>query len=108
MDMGDSDLPPHHDSRRLEQRGSATNVVVKACEELRRRIAEAAVKASDSPFHGADPATLALSDGKLIGPDRQARTAAQGGDASRTSVGGVCRKHPNGPALDCHSRHESG
>jgi xanthine dehydrogenase YagR molybdenum-binding subunit len=66
--MGDSDLPPIMIAGGSNNAASATNVVVKACEELRRRIAEAAVKASDSPFHGADAASLTLSDGKLIGP----------------------------------------
>jgi xanthine dehydrogenase YagR molybdenum-binding subunit len=65
--MGDSDLPPIMVAGGSNNAASATNVVVKACEELRRRIADAAVKASDSPFHGADPGTLTLSDGKLIG-----------------------------------------
>jgi xanthine dehydrogenase YagR molybdenum-binding subunit len=46
---------------------SASNVVVKACEELRSRIAEAAVHAGDSPFHGAEAASLRLTGGKLVG-----------------------------------------
>jgi xanthine dehydrogenase YagR molybdenum-binding subunit len=46
---------------------SAANVVAKACEELKKRIADAAVLAVDSPFHRDDSATLWLEDDKLLG-----------------------------------------
>ncbi len=67
--MGDSDLPPVTVAGGSNNAASTTLVVVKACEEIRRRVTEAAVQAEDSPFHGADPATLRLSDGKLVAPD---------------------------------------
>jgi xanthine dehydrogenase YagR molybdenum-binding subunit len=63
--MGDSDLPPVMIAGGSNNAASTTNVVVKACAELLARIAGAAVKGGDSPFHGADPASLKLSDGKL-------------------------------------------
>ena len=63
--MGDSDLPPLMIAGGSNNAASAANVVAKACEELRQRIAKAAVLAADSPFHGADPETLTLADGKL-------------------------------------------
>jgi xanthine dehydrogenase YagR molybdenum-binding subunit len=64
--MGDSDLPPIMIAGGSNNAASASNVVVKACDELRQRIAKAAVNAADSPFHGAEAETLALSDGKLV------------------------------------------
>jgi xanthine dehydrogenase YagR molybdenum-binding subunit len=63
--MGDSELPPLMIAGGSNNTASAANVVAKACEELRQRIANAAVLAADSPFHGADPAALILVDGRL-------------------------------------------
>jgi xanthine dehydrogenase YagR molybdenum-binding subunit len=63
--MGDSELPPLMIAGGSNNAASAANVVAKACEELRQRIAKAAVLAADSPFHGADPDTLHLADGTL-------------------------------------------
>ncbi len=63
--MGDSELPPLMIAGGSNNAASAANVVAKACEDLRQRIAKAAVLAADSPFRGADPTTLTLADGKL-------------------------------------------
>jgi xanthine dehydrogenase YagR molybdenum-binding subunit len=63
--MGDSELPPLMIAGGSNNAASAANVVAKACEDLRQRIAKAAVLAADSPFHGADPDTLGLADGSL-------------------------------------------
>jgi xanthine dehydrogenase YagR molybdenum-binding subunit len=63
--MGDSELPPVMIAGGSNNAASAANVIVKACEELRRRIAQAAVNAADSPFHGADPNRLNLLEGRL-------------------------------------------
>jgi xanthine dehydrogenase YagR molybdenum-binding subunit len=69
--MGDSNLPPIMIAGGSNNAASASNVVVKACEQLRSRIADSAVAAADSPFHGADAASLRLSEGNLVGADRQ-------------------------------------
>ena len=66
--LGDSDLPPLMIAGGSNNAASATTVVAKACEELRGRIAAAAVKSDDSPFHGADPSTLKLDNAALVGP----------------------------------------
>jgi xanthine dehydrogenase YagR molybdenum-binding subunit len=63
--MGDSELPPLMIAGGSNNAASAANVVAKACEELRQRIAKAASLAADSLFRGADPDTLHLSDGRL-------------------------------------------
>ena len=63
--MGDSDLPPVMIAGGSNNAASATNVVAKACEELRNRMARAAVAAADSPFRGADPHELKLVNGQL-------------------------------------------
>jgi xanthine dehydrogenase YagR molybdenum-binding subunit len=69
--MGDSDLPPIMIAGGSNNAASATTVVVKACELIRSRIADAAVAAADSPFHGADAGSLKLSDGFLMGAGKQ-------------------------------------
>jgi xanthine dehydrogenase YagR molybdenum-binding subunit len=68
VQMGDSDLPPVMIAGGSNNAASATNVVAKACEEIRSRLAAAAVNAPDSPFHGALPENLKLGDGKLTNP----------------------------------------
>jgi len=66
--MGDSDLPPIIIAGGSNNAASVAHVVAKACEELRIQIAAAAVKSSDSPFHGADANTLQLAGSKLVAP----------------------------------------
>jgi xanthine dehydrogenase YagR molybdenum-binding subunit len=65
VQMGDSDLPPVMIAGGSNNAASTTNVVAKACEEIRSRLAQAAVAASDSPHRGADPGTLKLLGGML-------------------------------------------
>jgi xanthine dehydrogenase YagR molybdenum-binding subunit len=71
VQMGDSDLPPIMIAGGSNNAASATNVVAKACEDIRGRIAMASVSAADSVFHNADPATLKLKDGSLKGSTGQ-------------------------------------
>jgi xanthine dehydrogenase YagR molybdenum-binding subunit len=75
--MGDSDLPPIMIAGGSNNAASASNVVVKACEELRQRIAKAAVSAVDSPFHGTEADNLILSDGKLVDPGGRSELLAK-------------------------------
>jgi xanthine dehydrogenase YagR molybdenum-binding subunit len=67
VELGDSDLPPAPVAGGSNTTASVCNVVAKACEQIRQRIAQAAV-ATDGPFRGADPAALTLADGRLHGP----------------------------------------
>ena len=69
VQLGDSDMPPAPVAGGSNLTASICNVVAKACDEVRMRIASAAVKASDTPFAGRDPASLTLTDGKLVGAD---------------------------------------
>jgi xanthine dehydrogenase YagR molybdenum-binding subunit len=77
VQMGDSDLPPVPVAGGSNNAASTTHVVVKACEDIRRRLAEAAVAAEDSPFHGADPTTLTLSGGALRRADGQGESLSK-------------------------------
>jgi xanthine dehydrogenase YagR molybdenum-binding subunit len=65
--MGDSDLPPVPIAGGSNNAASTAHVTNMACEEARAKIAAAAVTAGDSPFHGADPASLRLQSGTLTG-----------------------------------------
>ncbi len=68
VNLGDSDLPPIPVAGGSNNAASTSHVAHKVCMEALTKIAAAAVAASDSPFHGADPATLKLEDGALKGP----------------------------------------
>jgi len=65
--MGDSDLPPIMIAGGSNNAASASLVVAKACEQLRDRIAQAAVNDPRSAFHGSDPASLQLRESSLTG-----------------------------------------
>jgi xanthine dehydrogenase YagR molybdenum-binding subunit len=64
----ESDLPPVPRAGGSNNAASTCNVVAKACEEVRSRLAAAAVQANDGAFSGGDPATLRLAGGALVGP----------------------------------------
>ena len=80
VDIGDSDLPNAGLAAGSNHTATICNVVAKACEDIRGRIAQAAAAAGDSPFHRADPATLKLERGALTGAGgrREPLTAALG------------------------------
>jgi xanthine dehydrogenase YagR molybdenum-binding subunit len=67
VSMGDSDLPPLMIAGGSNNAASAALVVSKACEEIRRRLAVAALAAADGPFRGDTENSLRLKDGKLVG-----------------------------------------
>ena len=74
VEIGDFDLPPAPVAGGSNTTASVCNVVAKACEQVRARIAQAAVGAG-RVFAGKDPATLVLANGRLQGPDGTAREA---------------------------------
>ena len=68
VEVGDTDLPPAPVAGGSNSTASVCNVVAKACEDIRGRIAKAAV-AGDGPFKGLDPATLTLKGDALHAPN---------------------------------------
>ena len=68
VELGDSGLPPAPVAGGSNTTASVCNVVAQACEQIRSRIAQAAVTAGGA-FAGKDPAALKLAGGKLQGPD---------------------------------------
>ena len=89
VELGDSDYPPVPVAGGSNNAASTAHVAAKACEELRGRIAAAAVRNAASPFADADPASLRLVDGALVGPD--GRREPLGKAVSR--VGGRLEAH---------------
>ncbi len=69
VELGDTNLPPAPVAGGSNNTASIGNVIAKACEQIRGRIAQAASDASDGPFRGQDPAKLLLVEGGLRGPD---------------------------------------
>ena len=69
VELGDSDLPPSPVAGGSNTTASVCNVVAKACEQIRARIAEAAVASQSGAFARADAAHLVLADGMLKDPD---------------------------------------
>jgi xanthine dehydrogenase YagR molybdenum-binding subunit len=69
---------------------STSNVAAKACEEVRSRIATAAVRTNAGVFAGADPASLRLAGAALVGPDGRKEALAT---AVARVVGGALEVH---------------
>lgn len=72
VELGDSTLPPSPVAGGSNNTASLCAVVARACEDIRSRIAGAAVTAEDRPFRGADPASP-----QLAGDAGSARTAPE-------------------------------
>ncbi|HTK35075.1 MAG TPA: xanthine dehydrogenase family protein molybdopterin-binding subunit [Caulobacteraceae bacterium] len=89
VQLGDSDLPPVPVAGGSNNAASTTHVAAKACEEIRSRIALAAVRAKDGVFAGRDPASLKLRNGALVGSDGNSEPIAKA--AGR--VGGTIEVH---------------
>ena len=69
VELGNSDLPPAPVAGGSNTTASVCNVVAKACEQIRLRIAEAAVAAANGAFVGKDAGRLVLTGGTLKDPD---------------------------------------
>ena len=69
VELGDTELPPAPVAGGSNTTASVCNVVAKACQQIRARIANAAVAAPDGPFAGRDAATLVLAGGMLKDAD---------------------------------------
>jgi len=101
VELGDSDLPPAPVAGGSNTTASVCNVVAKACEQIRARIAEAAVKAADGAFAGKDASRLVLADGWLNGPDGVAEPIeAAVGRVSNGAIEAYAENIPHGIAAD--------
>jgi xanthine dehydrogenase YagR molybdenum-binding subunit len=96
VETGDTLLPPAPVSGGSNSTASVCNAVAKACEEIRDRIARAAVADAASVFAGGDPAVLQLHDGQLSGPGNRSESLAQA--AGRLRQGAIEVYVENNPA----------
>jgi xanthine dehydrogenase YagR molybdenum-binding subunit len=69
VEIGDTNLPPAGLAAGSTHTASVCNVVAKACEDIRARIASAAVAANEGTFRGSDPSSLRLVDARLQSSD---------------------------------------
>lgn len=69
VEIGDSNLPPAPVAGGSNTTASVCNVVAKACEDIRDRLAHAATAAQDGPLRAVDPVGLRLKAGRLQAAD---------------------------------------
>lgn len=67
--LGDSRLPPAPVAGGSNNAASISNAIVLACQDVRGKLAQAAVADAKSPLNGKDPAALTLAGGALRSPD---------------------------------------
>jgi len=96
VETGDTRLPPAPVSGGSNSTASVCNAVAKACEEIRDRIARAAVADAASPFAGGDPGALQLQAGQLWGPGNRSESLEKA--AGRLQQGAIEVYVENNPA----------
>jgi xanthine dehydrogenase YagR molybdenum-binding subunit len=101
VELGDTDLPPAPVAGGSNSTASICTVLAKACEDIRARLAQAAVSAEDSPFTGADAAALRLAQGALIAPNGTREPLEQAiGRASNGAIEAYAENLPHGVPAD--------
>jgi xanthine dehydrogenase YagR molybdenum-binding subunit len=65
VELGDTELPPAPVAGGSNSTASVCNVVAKACEDIRSRLAAASAAAPDSPLNGERAEAMVLGDGVL-------------------------------------------
>jgi xanthine dehydrogenase YagR molybdenum-binding subunit len=70
--MGDTNLPPAPVSGGSNSTASVCSAVFRACEQIRKRLFEAAAKSG--PLAGRDSGTLALNGARVVAPDGAAQS----------------------------------
>jgi xanthine dehydrogenase YagR molybdenum-binding subunit len=93
VSLGDSRLPPAPLAAGSSNTASVCNVVAKACNKVRMRLALSAAGARDSVFHGREPAGLRLHSGEL----RSADGASEPVERAIARVGEICEYAENTP-----------
>nr|WP_082597559.1 molybdopterin cofactor-binding domain-containing protein [Rhizobium sp. Root708] len=69
VEMGDTRLPPAPVAGGSNTTASVSSAIIKACGEIREKLARAVVTANDGPLAGRDPAAIRFTDRKLIAGD---------------------------------------
>ena len=101
VEMGDTDLPPAPVSGGSNSTASVCSTVMKACEQIRNRLFQAAVKAEGGPLNGKDVADLSLQDGAVVAKDGTSQKLADVFEAlGRGAVEEYAEFVPNGAPKD--------
>ncbi len=87
VEMGDTELPPAPLAAGSSHTASIANAVTLACDDLRQRLARAAVTSNDGPLAGREASSLRLAAGRLVAPDGAAEPLADA--VKRLSEGAV-------------------
>ena len=87
VEMGDTEYPPAPLAAGSSHTASIANAVAAACEDVRARLARAAVLSNGGPLAGRDPASLLLANGRLLAPDGASEPLADA--VKRLSEGAV-------------------
>ncbi len=66
VEMGDTRLPPAPVAGGSNTTASVSSAIIKACWEIREKLAYAAVTSNDGPLAGRDPHSIMLREGKLV------------------------------------------
>ncbi|HVZ07506.1 xanthine dehydrogenase family protein molybdopterin-binding subunit [Rhodopila sp.] len=84
--MGDTDLPPASLAAGSSHTASIAHAIVKACDELRGRLIQAAITSNDGPLAGRAADSINLGNGQLLSRDGAHETVA---DAVKRLTGGA-------------------
>ena len=86
VEMGDTEFPPAALAAGSSHTATITHAVARACDMLRRRIAQAATTSNAGPLAGRDPDSLTFAEGRLTAADGAAEPL---GDAIARISGGA-------------------
>jgi len=77
VEMGDTNLPPAPVSGGSNSTASVCSAVLKACEQIRSRLFQAATSCASGPLAGREGTTLALRNGTVIAPDGRSQSITE-------------------------------
>ncbi|HLJ19259.1 MAG TPA: xanthine dehydrogenase family protein molybdopterin-binding subunit, partial [Stellaceae bacterium] len=105
VELGDTELPPAPVAGGSNTTASVCNVVAKACEQIRARIAGAAVADKSSPLADADPGRLRLVSGKLEDDTGRSEDLSSAvGRAANGAIEAYAENLPHGAAPDAMAK----
>ena len=74
VEMGDTNLPPAPVAGGSNSTASVCSAVLKACQQIRDRLFQAAVGSNSGPLAGRNPAELAMRNGEVVASDGASQT----------------------------------
>ncbi len=95
VELGDSNLPPAPVAGGSNSTASICNVVAKACDDIRHRIAMASVEATDSPLKGVSLDSIVFADAAISEPNGRSESLVKA--AKRVSNGAIEAYAENNP-----------